>query len=142
MNIQNLPRAIILRGLPGSGKTTIGNILQMTGEYCLFEADMYFYKYDSKSRRLVYHFDASKLKDVHEWCLHKTIDVLKSGHRVVVSNTFTRMWELEPYLKAFAELGVTPTVLHAESVFQSIHGVPQEKIAAMAARWEPFKVEK
>lgn len=139
INKMNLPRAIILRGVSGSGKSTIATILRQCAGYRHFEADQYFYKWDSQQQRMIYAFDKTQLKEAHKWCLARVVASLKSGDNVVVANTFTRLWELEPYLTALAELGVTPTVLHAESAFQSIHAVPKETIEAQRARWEPLK---
>jgi energy-coupling factor transporter ATP-binding protein EcfA2 len=49
---------ILLRGLPGSGKTTLARSLG--GMH--MEADKYL-MYSGK-----YEFDASKLRDAHNWC--------------------------------------------------------------------------
>ena len=49
---------ILVRGICGSGKTTVA---QLFSAFTL-EADMYFNQ-DGE-----YKFDASKLKDAHQWC--------------------------------------------------------------------------
>ena len=48
----------LVRGLPGSGKTTFAKQLSDI----VFEADMYF---ESNGE---YKFDPSKIRDAHEWC--------------------------------------------------------------------------
>ena len=48
----------IVRGLPGSGKTTLAKSLGSVH----FEADMYFMEGNE------YKFDITKIKKAHEWC--------------------------------------------------------------------------
>lgn len=129
------PRLILLRGLPGSGKTTIANLFKLQG-YVHIEADHFFMRFDPVGRQYVYQYDHNQIHNAHEYCQAHTKLSLLRGEDVVVANTFTRRWELEPYLKLAADLGITPTILKCESAFQSTHGVPQEKIDAMRARWE------
>jgi energy-coupling factor transporter ATP-binding protein EcfA2 len=79
----------LLRGLPGSGKSTLSK--SISGIH--FEADMYFMKDDK------YQFDITRLKDAHQWCqegVEKGMTVLNQS-RIVVSNTFTQEWEMLPY---------------------------------------------
>ena len=87
----------LLRGLPGSGKSTLAKSLG--GVYR--EADMYFM---SKTEWNLYEFNASKLKDAHEWCrssvegcMEDNITNPKLFTRIIVSNTFTQEWEMQPY---------------------------------------------
>jgi len=49
---------ILLRGLPGSGKSTFANLI--CNQHV--EADMFFIEEGE------YKFNASKLKEAHEWC--------------------------------------------------------------------------
>jgi predicted kinase len=118
-------RLVLIRGLPGSGKSTMAKVLKLVG-YKHFEADMFF---DSTEG---YVFNRDKLKDAHAWCLASATMALFDGHDVVVSNTFTQRWEMEPYLK----LSGSPSIIVADGNFGSIHGVPPEAIGLMRARWE------
>ena len=49
----------LLRGLPGSGKSTLAKSISEVH----YEADMYFVDADGN-----YNFDATLLKDAHNWC--------------------------------------------------------------------------
>jgi len=88
---------IILRGLPGSGKSTFANYMFSNN---IFEADKYFYDEDG-----TYNFDVTKLHAAHKWCQlrveHAMEDNLESNGQyfseIVVSNTSTTEKELEPY---------------------------------------------
>src|ERR1035437_9039203 len=83
---------IIIRGLPGSGKTTMAGVLTRIG-YRHFEADMFF-EVDG-----MYQYDATRIRDAHAWCQRMTQEALARGENVVVSNTFTHLREMQPYLE-------------------------------------------
>ncbi len=114
---------ILIRGLPGSGKTTIAK--QMRG-YIHLEADMFF-EVDGD-----YIFDSAKVKDAHNWCVASAKAALDNGHNVVVSNTFAKIWEMERYTK----LGYPFKVIEAKGTWVNVHGVPEDKIEMMKVRWE------
>ena len=74
---------IIVRGLPGAGKTTLAKHLKEKLHLKHYEADMFFE--DDKGE---YKFDYKKLGEAHKWCLEKTEAALTNGVGVVVSNCF------------------------------------------------------
>jgi predicted kinase len=123
---------ILLRGLPGSGKSTLANLLAPNSTY---EADDYFY--DSNG---VYNFDATKLKEAHTVCQDKTNACLlfKLNKIVIVSNTFTQEWEMEPYIKMAERHGYRVQTIISENRHKSdsIHGVPEESLQKMRERFE------
>lgn len=121
----------LLRGLPGSGKSTLARILSDQG-FEHFEADMY-HMHGSE-----YRFNPDDVKAAHEWCRAAAYEALDLGYSVVVSNTFTMLWELDPYLDFAAEFSIKPTVVHLENSFGNVHNVPTDVIARMASRWEPI----
>lgn len=118
-------KLILIRGLPGSGKSTVAR--QFDGVH--IEADEYFMINGE------YRFDHTKLKQAHEWCQEKTREALKSRFTAVVSNTFTTLKELRPYFDIAAEFGILPNVIVAQGNFGSVHGVPEETLAKMKARF-------
>lgn len=119
----------LMRGLPGSGKSTLAKAMLQRGEVdCHFEADMWVnYSLPYGDRRI---------PQAHENCMRLTHIALSNGKRVVVSNTFSRLWELQPYLDMAAKLGIEPVVMVATGSFKNVHGVPQEKVQAMRDKWE------
>lgn len=125
----------LVRGLPGSGKSTRASHLDVT-EVC--EADQYFEIGGD------YQFDPKKLSQAHAWCREKTRRVLQRGESVAVANTFTQWWEMEPYFQMAEETGAEVEVVSVydggcsdeELAARNLHGVPLETIRRMRERWE------
>jgi hypothetical protein len=82
-----------------------------------------------------YLFDASRLREAHEWCQATTREYLSQGCDVVVSNTFTTVKELRPYFDIAKEFGIVPNVFVAQNNFGNTHNVPAETLAKMRARF-------
>lgn len=119
----------IVRGIPGSGKSTFAKSL---GGVHL-ESDMYFMKDGN------YNFDPEKLKEAHNWCRHSVMDAMKQGvPKVVVSNTFTQKWEMEPYFILAEELGyrVFSIIVENRHGGRNLHDVPESVLAKMRDRFE------
>jgi predicted kinase len=119
----------LLRGLPGSGKTTLAKLLD--GKH--IEADMYF-EYEGK-----YEFDASKLKEAHAWCQNTVRVWMKNNvEKIVMSNTFTKTWEMDYYFELADIYGYKVYSLICENRHGGVneHGVPEEKLEQMKQRFE------
>jgi tRNA uridine 5-carbamoylmethylation protein Kti12 len=130
---------ILLRGLPGSGKSTTAKLLGADGAGCAhFEADMYFME-DGK-----YKFDPMKIKDAHKWCQNSVEHAMllnhTTGHNstIIVSNTFTQEWEMEQYYKMAESWGYRVYSIIVENRHGGVneHGVPEEKLEQMKNRFE------
>ena len=131
----------LIRGLPSSGKSTFAGGLFWLGEKPhIFEADAYFYT-DGK-----YAFDPKKLPTAHAACQRHTKEAMETGDRdVIVSNTFSQRWEMEPYIElAEQQFGWNLTVIDLfdggcddEVLHQrNVHGVPLETFARMRKNYE------
>ena len=132
-------RLILVRGLPGSGKTTKAKQIIASNNnknIILFEADM-FHIIDGK-----YQYDVSKASDAHDWCRTQAACHLNKGLDVVVANTFTTMAELRPYIEVARRYGADTLLVETRGNFKSEHGVPAEVIEKMRARWEEYDENK
>lgn len=119
---------LLIRGIPGSGKSTLAKSM-ITHSHV--EADMYFYDLQGH-----YNYDASKIKLAHGWCKGSTQYLLEQGRNVVVSNTFTRISEMQPYFDMAKQMNIPVRVIEAKGNFQNVHNVPDEVLTAMRERWE------
>jgi predicted kinase len=119
---------ILLRGLPGAGKSTFAKTLG--GIH--IEADHYFMK-DGE-----YKFDASKLKQAHEHCRTSTEGWMMEGYNIVVSNTFTQEWEMDAYYELAKKYGYRVYSIIVENRHGGVneHGVPADKLEQMKNRFE------
>ena len=125
-------KLFIVRGLPGSGKSTFAKTLaELTGA-SHFEADMYFI--DSEGN---YNFDAGKLYQAHKWCQDNVENTMTFGKPVIVSNTSTTEKEVKTYTDLAEKHGYTVVSLIVENRHggSNIHGVPADRLEAMKNRF-------
>ena len=130
----NKQKITLIRGIPGSGKTTIAHEM----DAALVEADQFFVNKDGE-----YHHDRRFIKDAHEWCQMEMKRLLLAGNDVVVANTFIKKWEIVSYLKAVQSLGLDLDieVLEAKGEYANVHGVPEDIVCRMKRQFEPFALE-
>ena len=120
---------MLCRGISGSGKSTFAKTLG--GEH--YEADMFFIDGNGE-----YKFDGSKIKLAHEWCKDMVyMDMLKEIPKIVVSNTFTQEWEMEPYFELAKKYGykVFSIVIENRHGGTNEHNVPEDKVEQMKNRF-------
>ena len=139
--------AIILRGLPGSGKSTL---IEKSSEYkkgqlSICSSDAFF----TDNLTGEYRFDIEKLSSAHEACLNQFLDNLIANKPIViVDNTNSQFWEYALY-KCFANcFGYKCSVLELYCPDEEVlkvyhkrnrHNVVYDVIVAMRNRWETDK---
>ena len=119
----------IVRGIPGSGKSTFAKTLVGTHH----ETDNFF-MVDGE-----YKFDVTKLKGAHEWCQNKVkTDMMVGREKIVVSNTFTQEWEMEYYIELAKTYGYKTFSIVVENRHGGVndHNVPDEILTKMRDRFE------
>lgn len=122
----------IIRGLPGSGKTTFATQLALALGIRYFEADFYFY-----SAQGDYNFDATKIYDAHKWCQRQVQEELEAWNSVIVSNTNTTEKEMKVYLDMadYYDAKVVSLIVERRHDGKSIHNVPEETLEKMKQRF-------
>jgi len=125
----------IMRGLPGSGKSTMAkNMAGATGR--VVSADDFF-MVDGE-----YRFDVAKLGEAHGQCMRRAIEHVQRDVEapLVVDNTNISNVEIAPYVLLAQAYGWFPQILtlHSESAYivsvcakRNSHGVPIERVTAM-----------
>lgn len=117
----------LIRGLPGSGKSTFAKTLP--GKH--LEADMYFIDEDGK-----YVYRPQEIALAHRWCQQQTEYWLAQGQSVVVANTFVCQWEMDVY-RQLAERYQAQLIIHVcRGEFNNIHHVDAATIARMRKQWQ------
>jgi len=129
---------ILVRGVPGSGKSTWARSQAYKPNDCayVFDADTYFVRMDG-----VYDFNPKLLKNAHEWCYKRVIQEIMSGETVYVANTFTRIWEMQRYIDFAKEFNIPFKVVRCTGHYDNIHGVPEAKVQQMLDRFEDYEGE-
>ena len=129
----------IVRGLPGSGKDTLGRQLGK-----VITADQFFE--ETVDGKTVYTFDPARIHEAHSYCKGEVKEHLEKGYGpIAVCNTFTRLWEFAFYIGLARAFGYRLVVLTVESGLtddelagRNLHGVPASVIRDMRRRWEDY----
>lgn len=132
-------RCIIMRGLPGSGKSTYAKGYFGPNSF-YFSTDSFF------EENGVYNFNPTKLGENHNKCLLAFSDVAYNYRHsettnLIVDNTNIRVFEIAPYYRLAEAFGYQVDILWCVApinlcVIRNIHGVPEQKIREMANSFE------
>jgi 2'-5' RNA ligase/predicted kinase len=130
--------AIIMRGIPGAGKTTYLQEYYPDAE--IVSAD------DFHTRHGVYQFRADKAWLAHKLCYDNYVALLEAGMpTVAVDNTNITKSEVSRYRQAAIQRGYQPLVITVletpEKAFHAgIHNVPREKVYEMARKLDRTRI--
>lgn len=139
-----MSKLIIIRGVPGSGKSTLSNKLKMRlikfgykpSDIVQCEADQYFIAEDGS-----YNWDPEKLGSAHSYCFHKAENALNENKIAIVSNTFVDKKSLKRYLALGEQMDVPVEVYRCKGQWQNVHSVPPEVVQNMKDRFYDFPGE-
>ena len=140
-------RCVIVRGLPGSGKSTLSrNITAVVsllpiGAICTTCCTDDYFMHSGE-----YKFNGLQLTKAHDWNRSNFKRAIDNNYNlIVVDNTNTQFWEMAPYIEGAInnryELHIaeptTDWAFNVDELFKrNTHGVPREAIEKMLGRWE------
>ena len=122
---------IIVRGLPGSGKSTIAK------KFCtraICTADDYH-----TNRNGNYDWKPENVVKAHDWCQRKCKRFMERGIPIiVVANTSTTEREMKPYFDMSKIYGyrISTVVVENRHGGKTTHGIPEETMAKMEGRFD------
>lgn len=130
--IKNSKIMFIMKGISGSGKSTVARNLRDTFSHSYHSADDFFNKTGE------YIFDFTQLKEAHQSCQLGAIEAAERHQNVIIiDNTNVRNWEMKIYLTLAKEYNYivavvepkTPWAKNAEELaMKNTHGVNEEII--------------
>ena len=133
---KNNKNLILIRGISGSGKSTFAEEFLYTTSLIISTDD--FFMVDGE-----YQFNPELLAENHDKCfkyvesemLHPQQDICPN---IVVHNTFTKAWEIEPYKELASKYGYNFYTIIVENRHKSssIHDVPDDIISKQKDRFE------
>lgn len=133
-------RLVIMRGLPGSGKTT--RAIEIAGEDGVRLSTDDFYVENGQ-----FNFDPDKLGEAHRWNRRRARKAFELGlSPVVIDNCNVEPWEAHGYLMVALRYGYKVEVAYPDTPWmfdpaalaeKTEHGVPQGIIENMMTKWVP-----
>lgn len=124
----------LIRGVPGSGKTTLARAMSEDLKCPHWEADMWMTGDGGQ-----YAYDPSRVADCHNFCQRAVNrDMIVGFHAIIVSNTFIRKWEADVYYALAKLWGYQVKVICCEGNFENVHGVSKDRVNIMRANMEPY----
>ncbi|XP_057378037.1 uncharacterized protein LOC130700002 [Daphnia carinata] len=134
LRINNLEKIlIIMRGVPGSGKSYLAH--QLKGNGVVLSADGYFINQGQ------YVFDRNLLGFAHEWNQKRASEELQKGtNPIIIDNTNLEAWEMQPYVIMALRHNYSVELIEPDTPWRedvrilsqkNIHRVPREKIREM-----------
>ena len=135
--IETQGELILLRGLPGAGKSTLAKIIlqiRETDEPEVLSADDFFVNENGE-----YEFDSQKIKEAHQYCQFRCSERMRQQKvKIVVANTFTQEWEMKVYFDMAERYNyrVHTIIVENRHGSENVHGVPEDKLQQMKDRFE------
>jgi len=128
----------LMRGLPGSGKSTVAKKLAHNG--IILSTDNYWMSNGQ------YQYDPAEITTAHQWNQERANEAMMQGvSPIVIDNTNVQLWQMKPYVESALKYGYevkfaesnTPWKSNAEELAKrNQHDVPQDVIEQMIVNWD------
>lgn len=129
-------KMVILRGLPGSGKS------HYRAGKSYVSADSYFEE-ENHDGSTSYNFDAAKLGVAHASCFRDACEIVREGEdeELYIDNTNTSAVEMAPYVALAAAYGCEVEIILFDTPLEvclerQTHGVPEKTMHHMVLALE------
>ena len=126
---------IILRGLPGAGKTKLAKLLSENNKWPVFSIDSYFT--DPLTNEYNFQFDKNHL--AYKNCEDQTKTAMENKtEKIFIDNVFSLDWEIEPYFKLASKYNYNVFVATVENYHlnKNSHGISDEQLQKMATKYK------
>jgi predicted kinase len=138
---------ILMRGIPGSGKSTVAEAIATRIGAVVFSTDEYWYQRgERRGRPGFYDFDFEELGMAHQWNQSRAKNLMKFGKNVVIDNTNIDERAMKPYRDLAKTYGYSVSVVYVNTDVETCiarqadrseeRRVPEDVIRAMAAKLE------
>ncbi len=121
-------KLVLVRGLPGAGKSTFSKIIADHFGYIHVENDMF------RKQGGNYVLQPSEYNDVRKAALDVVAVNIERGNNVIVSNVFSTIRSMEEYL----DLTDSVVVITLKSQYKSDVEIPQVERNKMKQTWRPY----
>lgn len=125
---------ILLRGLPGAGKSSLAKVLS-ENTWPVFSVDDYF----TNTADGTYRFEFDKNHLAYKACEENCRKAMRNGtQKIFIDNTLTLEWELQAYFKLAVEYNYLVYVCTVENYHQqkNTHGISDVQMEKMAAKYK------
>lgn len=136
----------IMRGIPGSGKSTFAKQFADEAYFELKERPLICSADDFFIGSEGYKFDTNNLGEAHKWCMRNFLQALQDGMSpVIVDNTNINLEDFSPYVAVGQALGYDVEIVQVNTdpniaAGRNIHGVPDKNVFALAERMKQVKI--
>lgn len=134
----SIKKVVILRGCPGSGKTTLRKEIYPTAFVC----SVVDYHTDHEGK---YKFFRKGIPEAHTYSQNTFMAALKNQLPLIaVDNTNTKLWEFEWYIEMAVKYGYEVEVIRMQvfdvniAASRNIHGVPLPVVLRMHENMEDY----
>jgi predicted kinase len=133
--MKTMPIVVILRGLPGSGKSSVADLFRTHYRISMDQ----FWVRDGRE----YKFDYSQLDEAIKWTQDQFLKALTLcgplPQLIVVDNVNYAKDHFQFFVDEAKKVGANVYFVHIERTLDELknhHNVPEEKVLEMAEKWE------